>query len=167
MDVVDYNNPKLYKKDGKLKLDYPFIDMYEYVKTEILRYDKDVKLPKYFFLRLKGLTQGKFMCNNNINPNANYSEKAIKLTFMSLKDKIHWVMDNKGIDEEQKLLNYVMTMIEGNINDTVKSLKYKEKQQDKLENLDVSNLEHEGMKYEDKKKVEKVNKVASKLKDLW
>jgi hypothetical protein len=76
-------------------------------------------------------------------------------------------LDNKDFNNEQQKLNYIFAIVEGNINDTVKVLKYKEKQQDKLDILDVSNLEYDGVKYEEKKKVEKFNKVADKLKDIW
>jgi len=167
MYKIDYDNPKLYKVNGELKKDFRFIDAYEYIKTEILRYDNDIKLPSHFALRLKGLMDGKFMCNNNITPNANYSIESIKETFTACKDKIHWALDNKDFNNEQQKLNYIFAIVEGNINDTVKVLKYKEKQQDKLDILDVSNLEYDGVKYEEKKKVEKFNKVADKLKDIW
>ena len=41
-------------------------ELYQYIKKDILQYDDNKKLPKWFVLRLKGLNQGKFCANNNI-----------------------------------------------------------------------------------------------------
>ena len=36
-------------------------ELCEYVKRDILGYDKDIKFPKFLILRLKGLKEGKFI----------------------------------------------------------------------------------------------------------
>ena len=56
-------------------------ELCEYVKKEILQYDDSLKFPKHLALRLKGLKDGKFMCNNNTQNLANYSFEEILLTF--------------------------------------------------------------------------------------
>ena len=64
-----------------------FDELYKYVKNDILLYNRKI-LPKEFVLRLRGLSEGKFMSNKNTQAQASYSYKEILLTFKLCKSKI-------------------------------------------------------------------------------
>ena len=50
-----------------------WIELYEYVKKNIMQYDFSQKLSKKMILRLRGLQKGKFLDNKNIKDESNYS----------------------------------------------------------------------------------------------
>lgn len=93
-------------------------ELCDYVKLEILGYDKDLKFPKFLALRLKGLKDGKFMCNNKTSNLANYTFEEILLTFKINKLLINNALkqSNKFKDEKHRI-NYIMAIIENKIND--------------------------------------------------
>lgn len=99
-----------------------FDKLYEYVK-KILGYGEDMALPKFMVMRLKGLSEGKFYCNNKVKKTAQYSYQTILLTFMYSKDKINKALQTKSFDNEQSKFNYIMAIIQNNINDVVIRLK--------------------------------------------
>lgn len=138
--------------------------LYDYVKNEIMQYDKDMKLPKFMVLRLRGLHNGNFMANKNHKPQANYGYDVILLTFKACKyDILKYTSQNIFKDEQHKF-NYIMVIIENNINDIVLRLKHRENQKNKIKNIDIDNIRRKNIaKY--KKKSKKVNN--KRLNDLW
>ena len=50
-----------------------WIELYEYVKERIMGYDFSQKLSKKMILRLRGLQNGKYLDNKNIEDSAYYS----------------------------------------------------------------------------------------------
>ena len=161
---VDYDNPKLYTKNGKLKKDFEFIDLCEYVKKEVLNYSDDMKIPSHLVLRLKGLLEGKFICNNNVTQMANYTIESVKYTFIACKSKIHYAISVKNFKSENMKINYMMKIVESTVNTVFLNLLQKQKQEDKMTVLSFDILENENNEYS--RKVDN-KKVSKRTDDLW
>lgn len=101
--------------------------LYQYVKTEILNYTDDMALPKHIVLRLRGLSNGQYIANNKCKKNAKYPYSTILLTFKFCKSNIIKALEQKQFKNEQNKFNYIMAIIENNINDVAMRLKNKEK----------------------------------------
>lgn len=113
--------------------------LYQYIKKNILQYDDNKKLPKWFVLRLKGLNQGKFCANNNIKSLGYYGFDVILLTFKIKKFDILIALKNKDkFKDEKHKINYMMTIIENNINDTYDRLKRLKKSETKGEEIEIN-----------------------------
>ena len=95
-----------------------FDKLYQYVK-KILSYDEDMALPKFMVMRLKGLSEGKFIANKKTKTMANYDYNTIYLTFVYCKDKIQQALQTKKFTNEQNKFNYIMAIIDNNINDGI------------------------------------------------
>ena len=139
-----------------------WIDLCKYCKKELLQYDDSMKFPKYLALRLKGLSEGKFIANNKTKANAKYSFKTILLTCIIIKPKfLNYVKNNTvKIKDENHKINLIMMFIEKEINNVVIKLKEKERADKELNRLNVP--DYQATKY--KKTEVKENK---NLKDLW
>jgi hypothetical protein len=142
-----------------------WIDLYEYVKKEIMEYTKDLILPKYIVLRLRGLAKGQFLANKKITPMGSYDYKTILYTFKICRQNIlsgFRSNNTKFVDEKHKF-NYAMVIIENNINDVVIRLKNAETAKIKAENVNMENIYHEGAEY-----LPKTKKIINNtLEDLW
>lgn len=149
---------------SKPRKDQDWVDLYEYVKKEIMGYADELKLPKYMILRLKGLSAGKFLANNKITPMANYDFTTILFTFKAYRQNIigGFRANNTKFTGEQHKFNYAMVVIESNINDMVIRLKNAKVAKSKAENIDMSNIFHKGADYKTKTK-----EVSNTLDDLW
>jgi len=147
----------------KHRKDQEWIDLYEYVKKEIMGYT-DEKLSKYMVLRLKGLEKGQFLANKKQTPMANYTFKSILYTFKLCKQDIivGFRTNNTKFTGEQHKFNYAMVIIENNINDMVTKLNNVEKAKEKAENVELENIYHKGADYTSKTK-----KTNHTLEDLW
>jgi len=148
---------------SKLRKDQDWVDLYEYVKKEIMGYT-DEKLPNFMILRLKGLNKGNFLANKKHTPMASYDFKTILYTFKLCKQDIliGFRSNNTKFTGEQHKFNYAMVVIESNINDMVIRLKNAETAKAKAKNVDMENIYHEGAEYQPKTK--KINGI---LDDLW
>lgn len=117
-----------------------FDKLYQYVK-KILGYSDDMALPKFMVLRLKGLTEGKFMANKKTTSKASYDYYTIYLTFIYCKDKIQKALQTKKFANEQNKFNYIMAIVENNINDVVIKLKNAKKVEEKIEKTEIVDYE--------------------------
>ena len=140
-----------------------FDELYHYIKKEIFEYT-DQSLPKYMILRLKGLSEGKFMANNRIKSMAKYEYKQILYTFKINKMKLKEIVKSSKFQNEQHKFNTIMLIIEKDINDVVNRLQRKVKSEEKIEKIDLTNITHEGAEYKNKINDKKVN---GELKELW
>jgi hypothetical protein len=139
-------------------------NLYEYVKKEILKYDDNMKLPQFMVLRLRGLHRGKFIANKYQKPHAYYGYDVILLTFKACRQDILKYTSQKIFKDEQHKFNYIMIIIENNINDIVLRIKNRQKQQENIKSVDVAVLQRENIaKYQRKTK----DLDNEKLKDLW
>ena len=135
-----------------------FDKLYQYVK-KILGYNDDMVLPKFMVLRLKGLTEGKFMANKKTKSKANYDYYTIYLTFIYCRDKIQKALQTKKFTNEQNKFNYIMAIVENNINDVVIKLKNAKKVEEKIEKTEIVDYE---IKVDKDTYVEKSDKTDNK-----
>ena len=137
-------------------------ELYEYVKTTILGYNKDKKLSKWFVLRLVGLHEGKFCANKTTKPMANYDYKTILMTFkMNKIDILNGIKDKDKFKDEQHKINYIMVIIENKINDTYDTINRVNKAKEKAKAIEITNNDDRA---EYKKRTKEVKN--SRLKDL-
>ena len=143
--------------------------LYQYVKTEVLNYTDDMALPKHIVLRLRGLSNGQYIANNKCKKNAKYPYSTILLTFKFCKSNIIKALEQKQFKNEQNKFNYIMVIIENNINDVAMRLKNKEKADKKLDKLEMTDYEIKVNKEEQKLKSKNENNdsFVSLTKDLW
>lgn len=140
-------------------------DLYEYIKYEILGYTKDMQLPKFMIYRLRGLKEGKFMSNKNTPANASYSYYEMLLTFKACRLDIQRYTEQKlAFADEQHRFNYIMVIIENNINDIVLKLQNSKQQLERVESIDVSAVKRE-INTEYKRKSKDIKN--SRLDGLW
>jgi len=141
-----------------------WIELCEYVHHQILKNDEDTLVNKRLVLRLKGLHEGKFMTNNKTKPMAKYPFDIILMTFKIHRFEIINAISNKNkFKDEAHIINYMMVIIESNINETYLRVKKVKKAQEKAESieLDIPDEEHKA-KYTRKTK----DITNSILKDL-
>ena len=137
--------------------------LYYYVKNDILDYDENQSIPSNMVLRLKGLLTNKFMENGNIKSTANYSYQTILNTFKFCSPEIHKALKTKSWTSEQHKFNYILKIVEGNINNVYMRMKNIEKAKEEAKNATVDTANHTGAEYQKKTK-EVTNKL---LNDLW
>lgn len=121
----------------------------KYVKENILKYDDTMKLPKYLILRLRGLRQGKFIANKKQESEASYGYDIILKTFKYISYDIRNYLTKNGdrIKDEQHLINLIMTFVEKDINNVVEKLRQKQIEEEKMENIDNSQINASKGKY--------------------
>lgn len=137
-------------------------ELYYYVKN-LLGYDENQALSSTMVLRLKGLLTNKFIENNNIKSTANYSYETILNTFKYCKPDIERALrTNRFIDEQHKF-NYILKIVEQNINTVYMKMKNVEKAKEEAKNTTVDTTNHTGAEYQ-RKTTETNNKL---LNDLW
>ena len=137
-------------------------ELYQYVKRDIFEYNSE-KLPNYMVLRLKGLKEGKFIANTKLVPMANYEFSHILYTFKANKMKKKQIVKSQDFKNEQHKFNTIMMIIEKEINDMVNRLRQVDKSKQKIEDMPIENIVHEGAEY----KNNKPKKVSNELKELW
>jgi hypothetical protein len=144
-----------------------FDELYEYIRGIIFEYG-ETPLPRYFVLRLKGLHTGKFMANKNSKSRGSYSYTAIYATF-KLKEKYikQMIKANKFKDEKHKI-NYIMVMVESDINNVVKMINRKIKTTEiaKVQADKQLKDKTKSKEYKTGHKSEK-GKLSDKQKQLW
>lgn len=145
-----------------------FDKLYQYVK-KMLGYSDDMALPKFMVLRLKGLKDGKFIAKKNVKAMAQYDYNTIYLTFIYCKDKIQKALQTKSFTSEQNKFNYIMAIVENNINDVVIKLRNVKKTEEKIEKAEIVDYEIKVDKNTSKPKSQKKdNKTFNSLTDnLW
>ena len=107
-------------------------NLYEYVRSEIMGYDKTQSLSKYMILRLKGLMTGKYIENKKIKNISDYSYKILLYTFKFCSLNIRYSMQSNTFKDENHKFNYILKIIENNINDTYLKLKKCKQRKKKL-----------------------------------
>jgi len=141
--------------------------LYQYVRNEIMKYPETVSLSRDMVLRLKGLKEGIFKSNRKIKKLANYEFKHILYTFKFCKRDIEWALLNTEFNNESHKFNFIMKIVERNLNDiALRDLAVK-KAQEKTEKINTDgiflNPENKSSYVNKSKK----NKASDKLKHLW
>ena len=138
-------------------------ELYFYVKNNIMGYDENQSLSSNMVLRLKGLLTNKFMENKNIESTANYSYKTILNTFKFCSPNIYKVLRTNKFTDEQHKFNYILKIVEKNINTVYMKMKNVEKVKEEAKSMTLDTANHTGAEYQ-RKTTEVTNKL---LDDLW
>ena len=140
-----------------------FNELYNYVKNKILKYDDSQSLPSKFVLMLKGLKKGKYIESRNQEDRANYSYKTILYTFQICKPKIDYALSTVDFNDENHKFNYIVKIVESNLNDVYMRLKRAENQKCKTKRIDTQFLtSNTGHSY-----TKKTKNTRKNLDDLW
>ena len=142
-----------------------WLELCKYVEKDILNYDDNMKLSRDAVLRLRGLSKGQFIANNNAKKNAEYSYKLILITFKAKKLDILRAIHNKKFKNERQKFNYIMAIIENSINDIYKKIKENEKSKVKAEKIENNNIRKNDYKKQEDKKSNKVIEILGD--DIW
>lgn len=134
--------------------------LYYYVKN-LLGYDENQSLSNAMVLRLKGLSTNKFMENNNIESTANYSYEVILNTFKSCSPDIQNALRTCNFKDEQHKFNYILKIVEKNINTVYMKMKNIEKAKEEAKNTTIEVPVHTGANFKPREK------KADKFSDLW
>lgn len=135
--------------------------LYFYVKN-LLGYDENQALSSTMVLRLKGLLTNKFMENNNIESTANYSYEVILNTFKFCSQDIQRALRTGNFKDEMHRFNYVLKIVEKNINTVYMKMKGVKKAKEEIETVDVSHTANYVNTFKSKEQ-----KKNNKLEELW
>lgn len=136
-------------------------ELYTYVKKNVMRYDDDQALSNAMVLRLKGLLTNKFMENNNIKSTANYSYETILNAFKYSSLDINKALRTNNFKDESHKFNYVLKIVEKNINTVYVKMKNAEKAREEAKNIAIEAPTHTGAEFKPKEK------KKDKFSDLW
>lgn len=128
-------------------------ELYEYIRTEIMGYTKNVPLPNYFVLRLKGLSKARFISDiKDANSYTFYTFLEILYTFKANKIQILNSLKTKQFKDENHKINYIMVIIEKDINNIKTNMIRKQKQLEEARKLNVDNQASSQAEYKRKSK---------------
>ena len=143
-----------------------FDELYKYVKFKILEYNESIRLPRYFILRLQGLSKGNFISNKKIKPMASYTYTEILYTFKFCSVNIKRAIANRDrFKDEQHLFNTIMVIVEKEINNVVNRLRNIKKIEEKADTIEIFERK-EDIEY-CKQDDEKSKAFKDKVKNLW
>lgn len=134
--------------------------LYMYVKN-VMGYDDNQALSSTMVLRLKGLLTNKFIENNNIQSTANYSYETILNTFKYSSLDIQRALRTNNFKDEQHKFNYLLKIVEKNINTVYMKMRNAEKAKEEAKNTTIEALTHTGAEFKPREKKE------DKFADLW
>ena len=136
-------------------------ELYTYVRKNIMGYDDNQALSSTMVLRLKGLLTNKFIENNNIQSTANYSYETILNAFKYSSMDINKALRTNNFRDEMHKFNYVLKIVEKNINTVYVRMKSAEKAKEEAKNMTVEAPTHVGAEFKPRE-----NK-KDKFTDLW
>lgn len=136
-------------------------NLYEYVRTKVMRYDSNQALSSKTVLRLKGMMNGKFIANNSTKNMANYSYDVVLNTFKYSMPDIQRALGSKSFNSEWHKFLYIMKIVEGNLNDVYMRMKGAERAREEMLKEEPSVVPHKAVEYKPKKK------DKDKFSDLW
>ena len=136
-------------------------NLYNYVKFNVMGYDKNQALSNTMVLRLKGLLTNKFIENKNIESTANYSYDTILSTFKFCSLDIQRALRTNNFKDETHRFNYVLKIIEKNINDVYIRMRNVEKAKEEARNIAIEVPIHTGAEFKAREK------KKDRFSDLW
>ncbi len=129
----------------------------------LLNYDENMKIDKYTTLRLKGLETGQFMANKNQAVQAKYSWDDILATMKLCRGMVDRYIKSTSFKDEQHKVNGVMVILDNNINSIVRAVQKKNRNENKIESINLDHQQENDNKADYKRKSKGVN---TKLKEL-
>ena len=151
------------KKDKNGNQD--FFELCYYIEREILDYEPNQKIQKKGAFRLRGLSSGQNIANNNCQQYGEYPYEVILMAFKIYKNQIKNGLRSKDIEGEDKKLAYACAIVRDKINDVYTRYIAAKKAQEKIETVNTDIMEYEGADY--KPTINKEKKKESKYDDLW
>ena len=136
-------------------------ELYTYVRKNIMGYDDNQALSSTMVLRLKGLLTNKFMENSKIEASANYSYETILNTFKYSSLDIQRALRTNNFKDESHKFNYILKIVEKNINTVYVRMKNAEKAKEEAKNTTVEAPTHTGAEFKPREK------KKDKFTDLW
>lgn len=136
-------------------------NLYYYVK-DLLGYDENQALSSTMVLRLKGLLTNKFIENGNIESTANYSYDVILNTFKYCRLDIEKALKTNRFSDEMHRFNFVLKIVERNINTVYMKMKNLQKAKEEIELTDMSHATEYVNTFKSKEK-----KKNNRLDELW
>ena len=115
-------------------------ELYSYVK-ELMGYDDKTSLSRTEVLKLKGLTRGQFIANNNQQESAEYSFYEILITFKICKFDIIRGFRSNSFKSNGHKFNYMIKIVESNLSTVRERLKSKKQAEQKMESVEVNMIE--------------------------
>ena len=112
-------------------------ELYSYVKG-LMGYDDKTSLSRTEVLKLKGLTRGQFIANNNQQELAEYSFYEILVTFKVCKFDIIRGFRSNSFKSNGHKFNYMIKIVEGNLSTVRERLKSRERQEERIEQIEVN-----------------------------
>ena len=125
-------------------------ELYSYVK-ELMGYDDKTSLSRTEVLKLKGLTRGQFIANNNQQELAEYSFYEILVTFKICKFDIIRGFRSNSFKTNRHKFNYMIKIVESNLSTVRERLKSRQKQEERIASIEI-NTEEEIAEYKKKSK---------------
>lgn len=135
-------------------------ELYYYVKN-LMNYDENQSLSRAMILRLKGLQTNKYIANKNIESTANYSYETILNTFKLCSSDIQRGIRTNNFKDEQHKFNYILKIVESNINNVYVRMKNVERAKEVAKNTAVEIYTHVGAEYKPREK------KKDRFADLW
>jgi hypothetical protein len=136
-------------------------ELYTYVKKNIMGYDDNQALSNAMVLRLKGLLTNKFMENGNIQSTANYSYETVLNAFKYSSPDIKRVLRTNNWADEMHKFNYILKIVEKNINTVYVRMRNAEKAKEEAKNTIIAAPTHTGAEFKPREK------KKDKFTDLW
>lgn len=140
-----------------------FFALCYYVEKEILNYESNQKIQKKGAFRLRGLSSGQEVANNNHQQYGEYPYDVILMTFKIYKNQIKNSLKKKNFESEDAKLAYACAIVRDKLNDVYSRYITAKKAENKIETINTDVMEHQGAEY---KPIDK-NKKEDKYKDLW
>ena len=131
-------------------------ELYSYVKG-LMGYDDKTSLSRTEVLKLKGLTRGQFIANNNQQELAEYSFYEILVTFKICKFDIIRGFRSNSFKSNGHKFNYMIKIVEGNLSTIRERLRNRQQAEQKMESIEVT--EESAIKYVNKNKKKRKNKL--------
>ena len=135
-------------------------NLYYHVKN-VMGYDENQALSSAMVLRLKGLLTNKFMENKNIEASANYSYETILTAFKYSSLDIQNGLRTNSFKDEMHKFNYILKIVEKNINTVYMKMKNIEKAKEEAKNTTIEAPTHTGAEFKPREK------KKDKFSDLW
>ena len=135
-------------------------NLYYHVKN-VMGYDENQALSSAMVLRLKGLLTNKFVENKNIEASANYSYETILTAFKYSSLDIQNGLRTNSFKDEMHKFNYILKIVEKNINTVYMKMKNIEKAKEEAKNTTIEAPTHTGAEFKPREK------KKDKFTDLW
>ena len=115
-------------------------ELYSYVKG-LMGYDDKTSLSRTEVLKLKGLTRGQFIANNNQQELAEYSFYEILVTFKVCKFDIIRGFRSNSFKSNGHKFNYMIKIVEGSLSTVRERLRNRQQAEQKMESIEINMIE--------------------------